>query len=169
MHSFIKTSETHLVGIYFSVLPFDMYDEQTHAKIIDLALTLTLVDRGLVRVVQSPFPSSVYGLPTGKALERLSARYKFMLVILTNQPFGKNNQLLKPLDEFVTRGTDLEAFNNVDAVKRTMQTSPFFFAGNEEHGVYFSEVPFNTVMKDAKGKAILDRAQSWRSEVAAQQ
>ena len=86
-----------------------------------------------------------------------------MFTIHTDHAFAKGNHFFKPLDELVTRGVDLEAVNSVDAVKRVMHASPFYFAANEDYGVCFSEVPFEKIMSDATGKAILDRqAQSRR-------
>ena len=47
-----------------------------------------------------------------------------------------------------------------------MQASPFFFARNEKHGVYFSDTTFEAAKSDHMGEAILARAQSWSSAVA---
>ena len=138
----------------------DEYDEETRARIMDLAMTLGFIDQGLVRVILGPF-SADYDLPV-KAVKDLNENFTFMLVILSNHPFDRADKLVKPLDSLVSRG-DFDALNSVDAVLRTMQAAPFFFKRNEEHGVYFSDTSFETVKSDHMGEAILARAQGWRS------
>ena len=139
----------------------DEYDEETRARIMDLAMTLGFIDQGLVRVIPGPFFSSDYDIPV-KALKDLNEKFTFMLVILSNHPFERADKLVKPLDSLVTRG-DFDALNDPDAVLRTMQAAPFFFKRNEKHGVYFSDTTFETVKSDHMGEAILARAQGWRS------
>ena len=121
-------------------------DEATNNHIMDLATTLTLVDRGLVRIVK--LPSS-------------EKKATFMMTMHTNQSFGKGNPLLLPLDERVTPGMDFEAVNSVDTVLRTMLSAPFYFEGNENRGAYFSEACLEAVTSDPKGNAILNRAKRW--------
>ena len=116
---------------------------------MDLSITLTLIDRGLVRIVQ---------------LHSRDKKATFMMKMYTNQLFGKGNPLLLPLDERVTRGMDFEAVNSVDTVLRTMVSAPFYFEGNENRGAYFSKATLDTVMGDPKGDAILTRARKWRAQ-----
>ena len=142
---------------------FDEYDEETRARIMDLGMTLSFIDQGLVRVIPGQF-SADYDLPAGKTLKDINSNYTFMMVILSNHPFDRADRLVKPLDSLVTRG-DFEALNSVDAVLRTMQGSPFFFERDEKYGVYFSSTAFEAMKSDNVGKAILARAQGWRSEV----
>ena len=69
----------------------DEYDEETRARIMDLAMTLGFIDQGLVRVIPGPFFSSDYDIPV-KALKDLNSNYIFMMVILSNQArFGVKN------------------------------------------------------------------------------
>ena len=136
-------------------------DEAINNHIMDLAITMSLIDRNLVRVTRTPL-ASVYGLPTGKALDHINARYQFMFTIHTDHAFAKGNRFLKPLDELVTRGVDLEAENSVDTVKRVLQAQPFYFTENEEYGVYLSDATLDAVMSDPKGMAILKRANNKR-------
>ena len=124
-------------------------DEATNNHIMDLATTLTLVDRGLVRINERP---------------SVDKNATFVMTIHTNHPFGKGNPLLLPLDERVTRGMDFEAVNSVDTVLRTMVSAPFYFEGNENRGAYFSKATLDTVMGDPKGDAILTRARKWRAQ-----
>ena len=121
-------------------------DEATNNHIMDLATTLTLVDRGLVRINERP---------------SVDKNATFVMTIHTNHPFGKGNPLLLPLDERVTRGMDFEAVNSVDTVLRTMLSAPFYFEGNENRGAYFSEASLEAVTSDPKGNAILNRAKRW--------
>ena len=124
-------------------------DEAIREHVMDLSITLTLIDRGLVRIVQLPSRDK---------------KATFMMKMYTNQLFGKGNPLLLPLDERVTRGMDFEAINNVDAVLRTMVSQPFYFQGNESRGAYFSEATLEAVTSDPKGNAILNRARKWRAQ-----
>ena len=105
----------------------DEYSDETRARIVDLGMTLSFIDQGLVRVIPSPF-SADYDLPAGETLKDLNSKFTFMMVILSNHSF--DDKLVKPLDSLVTRG-DVEALNSPDAVLRTMQGSPFFFARSE--------------------------------------
>ena len=130
---------------------------------MDLAMTLGFIDQGLVRVIPGPFSSSDYDIPVN-AVKDLNEKFTYMLVILSNHPFERADKLVKPLDSLVTRG-DFEALNSLDAVLRTMQAAPFFFARDEKHDVYFSDTSFEMVKSDHMGEAILARAQGWRSEV----
>ena len=130
---------------------------------MDLAMTLGFIDQGLVRVILGPF-SADYDLPAGKTLKDINSKFTFMMVVLSNHPFDRADILAKPLDSLVKRG-DFEALNSIDAVLRTMQGTPFFFARSEKHNVYFSSTAFEAVKSDNVGKAILARAQGWRSEV----
>ena len=121
-------------------------DEATNNHIMDLATTLTLVDRGLVRIVKLPSREK---------------KATFMMTMHTNQSFGKGNRLLKPLDERVTRGMDFEAVNSVDTVLRTMLSAPFYFEEDETRGAYFSEATLEAVTSDPKGNALLERTKRW--------
>ena len=141
----------------------DEYSDETRARIVDLGMTLSFIDQGLVRVIPSPF-SADYDLPAGETLKDLNSKFTFMMVILSNHTFDRADKLVKPLDLLVTRG-DFEAMNSPDAVLRTMQASPFFFARNDEHGVYFSDTTFEAAKSDHMGEAILARAKRWRSGV----
>ena len=114
-----------------------------------LAMTLSSIDRGLVRIVE--LPSS-------------DKKATFIMTMYTDHPFGQGNPLFKPLDKFVTPGMDFEAINSPDAVLRTMQSQPFYFEGNEGRGAYFSEATSEMVMGDPKGSAILNRARKWREQ-----
>ena len=42
---------------------FDEYDAETRARIIDLAMTLSCIDQGLVQVIRGPFSNPDYDLP----------------------------------------------------------------------------------------------------------
>ena len=123
-------------------------DEATNNHIMDLATTLTLVDRGLVRITERP------------SADKIST---FMLTMYTDHPFGQGDPLFKPLDKLVTPGTDFEAVNSPDAVLRTMVSAPFYFEEDETRGAYFSKATLDTVMGDPKGDAILTRARKWRA------
>ena len=123
-------------------------DDAINEHIIDLAMTLSSIDRGLVRVTEGP---------------SVDKKSTFMLTMYTDHPFGQGNPLFKPLDKLVTRGMDFEAVNSPNAVLRIMQSQPFYFEGNEGHGAYFSEATLETVMSDPKGNAILNRARKWRA------
>ena len=124
-------------------------DDAINENIMDLAMTLTLVDRGLVRVTEGP---------------SVDKKSTFMLTMYTDHPFGQGNPLFKPLDKLVTRGMDFEAVNSPNAVLRIMQSQPFYFEGNEGHGAYFSEATLEAVTSDPKGNAILNRARIWRAQ-----
>ena len=87
-------------------------DDEINENIMDLAMTLSSIDRGLVRVTERPSADKTA---------------TFAMTIHTNHPFGKGNPLLLPLDERVTRGMDFEAVNSVDTVLRTMVSAPFYF------------------------------------------
>ena len=87
-------------------------DEAIHENVMDLSITLTLIDRGLVRINERP---------------SVDKNATFVMTMHTNHPFGKGNPLLLPLDERVTRGMDFEAVNSVDTVLRTMVSAPFYF------------------------------------------
>ena len=78
----------------------DEYDEETRARIMDLAMTLGFIDQGLVRIIPGPFSSSDYDIPV-KALKDLNEKFTFMLVILSNHPFERADILAKPLDSLV--------------------------------------------------------------------
>ena len=141
----------------------DEYDEETRARIMDLAMTLGFIDQGLVRVIPGPFSADYDAhLPAGKPLKDLNSKFTFMMVVLSNHPFDRADILAKPLDSLVSRG-DFDALNDPDAVLRTMQAAPFFFKRDEKHGVYFSDTSFEAVKSDHMGEAILARAQGWRS------
>ena len=124
-------------------------DDATNENIMDLAMTLTSIDRGLVRITERP------------SADKIST---FMLTMYTDHPFGQGDPLFKPLDKLVTPGTDFEAVNSPDAVLRIMQSQPFYFEGNEGRGAYFSEATSEMVMGDPKGSAILNRARKWREQ-----
>ena len=117
--------------------------------IMDLAMTLSSIDRGLVRINERP------------SVDKTAT---FVMTIHTNHPFGKNDKLLLPLDERVGRDIDFDAVNSVDVVKRVMESPPFSFVGHEDQGFYLSEAPLQTVVEDAKGEAILNRARKWRAQ-----
>ena len=125
-------------------------DEATNNHIMDLATTLTLVDRGLVRINERP---------------SVDKNATFVMTMHTNHPFGKGNPLLLPLDERVTPGMDFEAVNSVDTVLRTMLSAPFYFEGNENRGAYFSEASLEAVTSDPKGNALLERAKRWNAQM----
>ena len=124
-------------------------DDAINENIMDLAMTLSSIDRGLVRVTEGP---------------SVDKKSTFMLTMYTDHPFGQGDPLFKPLDKLVTPGTDFEAVNSPDAVLRIMQSHPFYFQGNESRGAYFSEATSEAVMSDPKGKAILNRARKWRAQ-----
>ena len=124
-------------------------DDATNNHIMELAMTLSSIDRGLVRITERP------------SADKTST---FMLTMYTDHPFGQGKPLFKPLDKLVTPGTDFEAVNSPDAVLRIMQSHPFYFEGNENHGAYFSEATLETVMGDPTGNAILNRARKWRAQ-----
>ena len=124
-------------------------DEATNNHIMELSMTLSFIDRGLVRIVE--LPSS-------------DKKATFIMTMYTDHPFGQGDPLFKPLDERVTRGMDFEAVNSVDTVLRTMVSAPFYFEGNENRGAYFSKATLDTVMGDPKGDAILTRARKWSAQ-----
>ena len=124
-------------------------DDAINENIMDLAMTLTSIDRGLVRITERPSADKTA---------------TFAMTLHTNHPFGKNDKLLLPLDERVGRDTDFDAVNSVDAVKRVMQSPPFSFVGHEDQGFYLSETPLRTVVEDAMGEAILTRARKWSAQ-----
>ena len=124
-------------------------DDAINDHIMDLAMTLSSIDRGLVRVTEGP---------------SVDKKSTFRLTMYTDHPFGQGDPLFKPLDKLVTPGTDFEAVNSPDAVLRIMQSHPFYFEGNENHGAYFSEATLETVMGDPTGNAILNRARKWRAQ-----
>ena len=124
-------------------------DDAINDHIMDLAMTLSSIDRGLVRVTEGP---------------SVDKKSTFMLTMYTDHPFGQGNPLFKPLDKLVTPGMDFEAVNSPDAVLRIMQSQPFYFEGNEGRGAYFSEATSEMVMGDPKGNAILNRARKWRAQ-----
>ena len=139
-------------------------NEQTNLKILDLAMTLTHIDKGLVRIRRKSFVGPTYGLPTGERLQELNKKYTFMMAMHTDQPFGQDSRFFHPRDE-LAQAFDMEAKNNADAIKRILLDYPFHFVKNETYGVYVSEASEESIVQSDMGNAILNRVDGRRRVV----
>ena len=127
-------------------------------------MTLSHIDRGLVRIVKSPFVGPTYGLPTGERLQELNKKYTFIMAMHTDQPFGRDSRFFHPRDE-LAQAADMEAENNVDAIKRILLDYPFYFVKSETYGVYVSETSEESIVQSDMGNAILNRVDGRRRVV----